>query len=272
MKIYSKKLQTIIAVAPFVQMLFCLAFLNTTSNFFNESTVFYIAFVTCFVALLLILIAFFRIAKKTVKIGLLIYMPFILILFMWHNGMFDNISTRNIKSAFKSKDYFEVLVNVGDHPFDNVKFYIDIEQSISANPYVDSVFLIGLDELKVSVLGFSVNERVCDAMGISIAEPVWFIDSIMTLSPPAHRYYELDTLKFRGISIKAFLGCSCRLEDYKKNLIIPRREDDCLAENEVIFLVYCLSKKQEFIEEKLVAQFDSLKQFLPHDVKMNILR
>lgn len=272
MRVYNKKLQSIFTFAPFVQILFCLAILKTTNNFFDESMIFYLAFFTCVVAFLLVLIPFFWIARKAIKIGLLIYMPFTITMFIWYNGLFENISIKNFKNIFKDKSYIEIAVDVGNHPFDYTKFYIELEQFISANQGVDSVFLIGLDELNVSVLGFSVNEDFCDAMGISIAEPVWFIDSIMTLSPPAYRYEEFDTLKFKGIPIEAFLSVYIKLVDYKPNLIKPKREDEKLGKNEVKYLVYSQPQNQDFIMEKLKDQFDSLKQFLPYDVKISMSR
>lgn len=272
MDIQNKKSKPIITAAAFVQFLFCLIVLNTSDNYFHESTTFYLAFFSCSLALCLLLILFFRIATKTLKVSLFIYMPCTLILFLWHNGVFDTISINDSKTRIKDKVHFEILVNVGNTPFDVSKLYIDLEQHISSLPDVDSVFIVGVDKLAVPVLEFAVNEEVCKATGISSTEFKGFIDSVMTLSPPADRYRELDTLKFKGIPINAhsFVSVSVKSVDYKKNFIKPRNEDDHLDENEAKFLVYCLCDKQNSIIEKIVDQLDSLRSFLPHELAITI--
>ncbi|WP_139314879.1 hypothetical protein [Saccharicrinis aurantiacus] len=246
----------VILFAPFIQFLLSIILIEQTSIVYFKNWQVILAITISLIAFVLLTRLFLKVASRFAKIGLLVYIPCVLI----YHFNDSTIVKETIAKLFEDKGRFELFIKEGCCPL-NHEFIIEQEKMISSTYGVDSLFIYGIEALSVKVLTFKMHTEMCEIRGVNPNDVLHYLDSTITSIPNKDIISIINTAHYKGISIRPLVSeIKQNFEKYKPHLFKSSKRSNDIDEYTVMFEIYCTHKEKTKLMEELLFHYDSLKK------------
>jgi hypothetical protein len=256
---FTKSSKLIIVIVSFIQLLFTLLAIDRLKGEFG-----YIVVPVFVIATLFLLIIFFKIAYKWLKVLMVICLLLASVRLVINYEVFSKRLIEKTLNKIRGVSEITVIVGPGISLFDS-DFLIDLEANLSEKQGVDSLFIYGIDELNHGVIVFEAKDNICRHLGVSVTDVTRYVDSLLR-SEQDIRMNDFHMIKYEKYPLVALGDFMYKNEKYKPEIF--KNAEECnvhIDEFEIKYVIYCSSETESRLRSDIESYFSLLAKESPFD-------